>query len=303
VHLMGGLGNQMFQYAFGRRLSMANGASLVIDASGYRFAGTPDPRTGVRTCGLSNYPVSGVIVSEPVPSVRGTSAASRRLRKISRGVRTLIERSKPYFDRTAVIEPAEMRFRFDPRVLARSFRGEIEVRGFWQTAQYFEDIADTIRTELSLKDAPRGENASVAESIRTSTSAAIHVRHGDNASTIAAKLGVLPRRYYEQAVEALRKEIQRARFFIFSDDWQWARTLLGEEPGFTYVHHNAIDEAHEDLRLMSLCQHHILANSTFGWWGAWLGKKEGQIVYAPRRYYQDADVPNPDLYPSEWRLV
>ena len=143
----------------------------------------------------------------------------------------------------------------------------------------------------------------MAESIRTSTSAAIHVRHGDNASTIAAKLGVLPRRYYEQAVEALRKEIQRARFFIFSDDWQWARTLLGEEPGFTYVHHNAIDEAHEDLRLMSLCQHHILANSTFGWWGAWLGKKEGQIVYAPRRYYQDADVPNPDLYPSEWRLV
>jgi len=70
-----------------------------------------------------------------------------------------------------------------------------------------------------------------------------------------------------------------------------------------YVSHNDETRDYEDLRLMSICKHHVLANSTFSWWGAWLGKKPGQIVYAPRRYYQNVDRPNPDLYPDTWRLL
>jgi hypothetical protein len=71
----------------------------------------------------------------------------------------------------------------------------------------------------------------------------------------------------------------------------------------TFVEHNGALDSHEDMRLMMLCKHHILANSTFGWWGAWLAKTPGQIVIAPRRYYLGRDRPNPDLYPPAWRLL
>jgi hypothetical protein len=147
-----------------------------------------------------------------------------------------------------------------------------------------------------------GKNQELAKAIQNSVSVAVHVRHGDNASHIAAGLGVLPRQYYLTAMQALGRELANPRYFVFSDDISWAKELLSGG-GITYVDQNRGARSYEDLRLMALGKHHVIANSTFGWWGAWLGKKEGQIVYAPKRYYQNVDRPNPDLYPPSWRQV
>ena len=99
------------------------------------------------------------------------------------------------------------------------------------------------------------------------------------------------------------QDLANPHYFVFSDDVSWAKDLLPAGDQVTHVDQNRGAHSYEDLRLMSLGKHHIIANSTFGWWGAWLGKKEGQIVYAPKRYYQNVDRPNPDLYPPTWRQI
>jgi len=211
--------------------------------------------------------------------------------------------TKPYYLRREIVEPEENHFRFDSRVHQIAFRGAVSVRGFWQTEKYFADISEVLRKELVVRHEMTGRDLKLAKALQDTVSVCVHVRHGDNANRIAALLGVLPRQYYLSAVEDLNRELASPHYFVFSDDISWARELLPRDMRVTYVEHNRGARSHEDLRLMSLGKHHIIANSTFGWWGAWLGKKGGQIVYAPRRYYQNVDRPNPDLYPAHWRLL
>ena len=308
VHLAGGLGNQLFQYAFGRRLARANGAALYLDASGYESAETPDYATGVRVFELSNFAIAGSILeggqhtaeTRPLPP---RSWVGRKLVKWGKLLIDLPRRTKPYYLRREIVEPEGNHFRFDPRVYNRTFRGALSVRGFWQTEKYFSDIEDLLRKELVVRHAPEGRNLELALALEGTVSVSVHVRHGDNASEIAARLGVLPRHYYSTAMDALDRELANPHYFVFSDDVSWATNLLPAGENVTHVDQNRGARSYEDLRLMSLGKHHIIANSTFGWWGAWLGRKDGQIVYAPKRYYQNVDRPNPDLYPAAWRQI
>ena len=109
--------------------------------------------------------------------------------------------------------------------------------------------------------------------------------------------------YYFRALEIINQNINNPHFYIFSDDIVWAKEQFSNLPHFTFVEHNSDERNYEDMRLISLCKHHVIANSTFSWWGAWLGKKEGQIVFAPKEYYRNKKQPNPDLYPEGWRLL
>jgi len=302
MHLMGGLGNQMFQYAFGRRMALANSAQLVLDASGYASAATAVPERGVRVLGLAHFRIVGSLMERAEPASGRALPVWRWIRKARVFVGRLGEAGRPYFLRRDIIEPAHQHFRFDRDVYARKVEGVVSVRGFWQTEAYFLEIEDTVRRELTLRDELRGKNAELASRIRQTESVAIHVRHGDNANAVAAELGVLPRDYYTRAVQELANEVREPHFFVFSDDIEWTKQLLGHQPAFTFVDHNGAERSHEDMRLISLCKHHVLANSTFGWWGAWLAKSPDQIVIAPCRYYLGIDRPNPDLYPRSWRL-
>ncbi len=303
VHLMGGLGNQLFQYAFGRRLAYVNGADLYLDASGYAGDVRPDPRQGIRICELGHFRIAGRLIGRAESTARGRRALRRKAEKAWLLLQSLGDARHPYYLRREIVEPEGNRFRFDRHIFERPIAGRVTVRGFWQTERYFADIQHLLRTELDVADELEGANASMARCIRESNSVAIHVRHGDNAGPVAPALGLLPAAYYRDVISALHAELKDPRFFIFSDDVQWAKELLGNDPQMTYAEQNGSADGHEDLRLMTLCKHHVLANSTFGWWGAWLGRKAGQIVFAPKRYYQNIDKPNPDLYPADWRLV
>ena len=308
VHLAGGLGNQLFQYAFGRRLSMANKVELYLDASDYENGAAPDYARGLRVCELSNFAIAGRII-EGRPAARprnarlGKTWPVRKLVKWTRLLLNLVGRIRPYYERREIVEPEENHFRFDPRVYGRTIRGAVSVRGYWQTEKYFSDIGNLLRSELVVRNGPTGKNAELAKLLQATSSVCVHVRHGDNANPAAQLLGVLPTEYYMTALRGLEKEVESPHYFVFSDDISWARNVMPAGARATYVEHNRGADSHEDLRLMSLGRHHIIANSTFGWWGAWLGRKEGQIVYAPRRYYQNTDRPNPDLYPARWRQI
>ena len=303
VHLMGGLGNQLFQYAFGRRLAMANGAELYLDASGYPSRVESDPAKGLRTCQLSEFNIVGSIFERPVSSPTRRRSSARIWRRVLRTLDLVADKRKPYYARREIVEPPENHFLFDSRVLARTIRGAVSIRGYWQSEKYFAQIEPELRQEITLRHALDSANQRLATLIMSTTAVGVHIRHGDNASAVAPSLGVLPAEYYAKTLMAVKKEVRDARFFVFSDDVSWAKEFLGDMVDVCYVEHNSPAKSHADLWLMSLCRHHVLANSTFGWWAAWLGRTAEQIVFAPRRYYQNVDRPNPDLYPLDWRLI
>lgn len=295
VSLTGGLGNQLFQYALGRRLARDNGFGLELDTSGYE-GHEPDSTQGVRICSLQHFNIKAELVGrKEVGSVcwRGW-------------LDSMIQRFKPYYARRSIEEPRNKSFVYDARLVRRRLRHSICLRyGFWQSEKYFLPIEQEIREELTFRNPPSGLNAVMASEIADDpVSVAVHVRHGDNASLSTCKLGVLPLSYYDKAIEDIHRQVENAHFYVFSDDPNWARSSLNMANAYvTFVNHNDARHDYEDLRLMSLCKHHIIANSTFGWWGAWLARHDRQIVYAPRRYYPELDIANPDLYPKEWRLI
>lgn len=303
VYLMGGLGNQMFQYAFGRRLALVNSAELVLDATGYGAGLRLDPLQGIRSCGLQHFRVEARIIHAGDVTAGKQIRIGRWMRKAGQAARRIADEIRPYYQRQYIVEPTRQHHRFDGRMRDRRFRGTLAVRGFWQTEGYFVDIQEKIRSELTLREELSGKNLELAGRIHECNSVAIHVRHGDNATKVAAALGVLQRDYYDRALEHVSRNVPNPHYFVFSEDIPWARGILGDHEKWVYVEQNNALKAHEDLRLMTLCKHHIIANSTFSWWGAWLGKKDGQLVVAPRRYYLGVERPNPDLYPRSWRLV
>jgi hypothetical protein len=303
VRLGGGLGNQLFQYAFGRRMSLANNADLRIDASGYEHIATPDPERGIRGLGLDHFKIQGTLIRHRTGARPLESWVVRKLRKYHDKVVRLLEKRTPYYLRQDVFEAEDKHFKFDECVYNRRITGEVTFHGYWQTEKYFKEVEDLVRHELTIKDELAGANAELADAIRITNAVCIHVRHGDNANEVATALGILPPEYFRQAVSQLVQQVPEPQFFVFSEDIPWARQMLQLDFPITFVSNNDDLRNYEDLRLMSLCKHHILGNSTFSWWGAWLGKKGGQIVYAPRRYYQNIDRPNPDLYPETWRLI
>jgi hypothetical protein len=249
VRLVGGLGNQCWQAAFGLSVSAARGEEVF-------FSYTPN----WRPYGLDAYLIDAHIVHESPTVYR---------------------------------EPG---FTFDPGVYSAP-RGATFI-GYWQTPKYFNE--GLIRAAFTLRNAPSSASQVVADQIRGSNSAFLHVRRTDYTQGHTRDYhGLLPMEYYTAAIEHVRKHCENTKFFVFSDDPQWCRETF---PEFTVVDHNATTP-HEDIWLMSLCKHAITANSSFSWWGAWLGDgAPGRIVVVPAKWFL-ADIDTKDLVPERWLRI
>lgn len=287
----------MFQYALGRRLSIIRGRKLLLDLSAYG-EGSRFNRFVKRRYELGHFQIqAGLACREdlyPFEKFLKQNLSSRILRRISAFGK--------YYKRVYIFEPPKNYFIFDSRVLSAELKSAVYLDGFWQSPKYFENIEKVIREDFAFKEPPDEKNQQMVNEISACQSVAIHIRHGDNATKIAAKHGVLPMEYYQKAIQNLAQKVSSPHFFIFSDDPVWAKDNLKLNYQKTFISHNNEEKVYEDLRLMATCKHHIIGNSTFSWWGAWLGKKSGQLVYAPKRYFMSASPPQ-DLYLSEWKLI
>ena len=295
VKLRGGLGNQLFQYAAGRCLAILNNTQLKLDLGGY-IQDRPDVQRGVRIYGLANFKINASLAD--AADLQFLTSQSARLR----GERFL-DKIKPYYLRRHVTEPHKNYFIFDRRLLRTSARPKIYLEGYWQSEKYFLANTDLILKEFQVKEAASGLNAQYLTQFKNEPAVAVHVRHGDNATALAMNHGVLPLDYYSRAGEIIKTKVAAPRFYVFSDDINWAKANLRLPDALTFVDHNDDLHNYEDLRLMSACSHHIVGNSTFSWWGAWLAQHPEQIVVAPKRYYVNQDVANTDLYPPAWQLI
>jgi len=208
-----------------------------------------------------------------------------------------VERFQPYYRRAVV---RERFFHFDPNML--KVPRDVYLEGYWQTEKYFKDIEGVIRQELIVKSQPSQVNIAMAERIGQVPAVSVHIRRGDLISDPATHQfhGICSLDYYNMAIEKIAQMVEKPHFFIFSDDPQWAQDNLKLKYPVTLVTHNSANEDYEDLRLMSLCKYHIIANSSFSWWGAWLNNAPDKIVLAPRKWFNDPGIDTRDVLSDSW---
>lgn len=264
--IKGGLGNQIFCYAAARRLALTSNAELVIDdVSG--FIRDWEFR---RQYALDHFHIP---CRKATPKER-LEPFSRYRRQLAK----LIARRQPFFQRRYIEQEGDD---FDVRLLNLKPQGQVYLDGLWQNEGYFKDVEQTIRDDLRIIPPTDVLNQRMAKEIRNSNAVALHVRWFDAPGSAA--INNISSGYYQRAIALMQEKIDSPRYFLFSDDPESARAKLGlDKVCVTLVGHNKGDEnAYADLWLMSLCKHYITANSTFSWWGAWLGSSVEKFVICP----------------------
>lgn len=289
--LKGGLGNQMFQYAMARRLALRHGTVLALDL---RSLLAPAPGDSVRPFELDQFHVVAQLAAES-DAVELSGRYKGNLQRYLTGVRRMTGRA-----RFRVNCYSERSFQFSPEVLL--LPSDTYLDGFWQSERYFADVESHIRQEFRLRHPPGEESKKAAEKIKRVEAVSLHVRRGDFITNPSAANfhGSCSLDYYRLAVEIVTGCIASPHFFVFSDDLDWAQRELQLSHPHSFVDHNGPDAAHEDLWLMSLCKHNIIANSSFSWWGAWLNQNDRKVVIAPRNWFRNPDIDTSDLIPSSW---
>ncbi|VAX34856.1 Alpha-1,2-fucosyltransferase [hydrothermal vent metagenome] len=290
--LMGGLGNQMFQYAAGRSLAHKHGVDLKLDISYFQ------------SCQLRKYALEVFNIGSSFATQEEIEALTTRKVGIAERIYNRIRRrpARPpasYIDQTCRIEPHVL---FDSEILNLS--DNIYLDGYWQSEKYFIDIESIIRREFAINIPLNEDINEIAKEIASCESVNIHIRRSDYVSNKHTNQyhGVCSLDYYYQCIEQLVKIIKKPYFFIFSDDPQWVRDNLKTSYPFKIIEGN-LDKGYEDLRLMSLCRHHIIANSSFSWWGAWLNPQKDKIVFVPKQWFAQEDLNINDIVPDSWTKI
>lgn len=287
VRLNGGLGNQMFQYATGRAIADRIGIDLSVNLDEL------SNETGsVHT--QRHYELSKLNVRTDSVSNNGKIPAQSLLSKTFFRIR---EFTGKVLDQRIV---AEKFFYFDPAILEIS--SSCVLTGYWQSEKYFQSSRRKIIEDFRPREVMNSVNRDTAESIASTNSVSIHVRRGDYVTNSQANKfhGLCGLDYYQKAIKFIQNRASNTHFFIFSDEIDWVKENLNTDSPTTYISDNAGDESYWDMQLMKECKHHIIANSSFSWWGAWLSENDDGIVIAPEKWFSDPKINTNDLIPLRW---
>lgn len=286
VNLKGGLGNQMFQYAAGRSLSLHLGKSLLLDRSFYCHNGN-------RQYELNILNINENYIESPKNILKRFW--------VNRNNQLLCNLANQFLPEYSVKLIIDEEMGYDSNIFSNA--GIIRLAGYWQCDSYFQSIANTIRNEFSFKYAPSLTNSRMIEHINNfEDSVCVHIRRGDYLSTPQNRLiyNCCGLEYYKKAISTMAERLNNPMWFIFTDDPEWAQEHLSFCQPSKIINHNLGQQNYEDLRLMKHCKNFIIANSSFSWWAAWLAKNQKKIVIAPRRWYADNQNRSPDIVPDSW---
>ena len=292
AHLMGGLGNQMFQYATGRALALRLGVPLKLDISW--FASIP------KECTERPYMLD---------AFSGICAAFATEREVDdlvyapRGLLGRLLRRPRRHTASYVVEPYFAHWKGFEQLTA-----PVYISGYWQNEIYFKAVADAIRQDFAFPPLPAGAAEEMADHINaTNNAVAVHIRRGDYESNPAIKRvhGLCSVAYYQKALACLAEHnAAQLILFLFSDDPVWVRNHFDACGHRTRIvdfpaHYDA---PWHDMHLMSLCKHHVVANSSFSWWGAWMSVRRG-LVCAPRRWFAEETKKDYTPAPTSWMVI
>lgn len=276
TRLHGRLGNQMFQYAAAAGLAARVGSQVALDARGAVARGEgvltrvfdlplvePELQPPLKSDGLLRYGLWRAF---------GTSPKFRRERGLG----------------------------YNPQI--ENWADGAYLHGYWQSEKYFAHIADDIRRAFAFPDFSNTRNIEMAARIGEAQAISLHVRRGDYVSLNAHVL--CDQSYYEAALARILGALDGTpTVFVFSDDPQWAKDNLPLPVDKVVVDFNGPDTDFEDMRLMSLCRHNIIGNSSFSWWAAWLNQTPGKQVSGPSKWFGDPNLSNPDILPTDWHRI
>ena len=290
--LMGGLGNQMFQYAFGKMLSLKRNVPLKLDLTFLNDRSYKENFT-YRNYALNIFNIKQSFASE--------NELIPFLKNKNKKVVNLITLFFPFVHHHLYLK--EPHFNFFPMALNAS--GNTLIDGYWQSEKYFKNISDVLRREFTLKNKISGQSSEISIRIKNSNSVSIHFRRGDyqNNPHISKYHGVCDLDYYYRAVNLMSSKIADPKYYIFSDEPQWAMENFKINFPVEFVTHNSVNNNYEDMLLMADCRHNIIANSSFSWWGSWLNSHKDKIVIAPSRWFNDPKKNITDLLPDTWLKI
>jgi hypothetical protein len=280
-----GLGNQLFQYAIARKISLQKHTSLYLDLRYYHHVYASDTFRSFR---LNHFNVDYKVFDDAPVLIYLSKLTKLFPNRSFSPFFKLIREGNDGFNGQALKENALF----------------VYLSGFWQSEKYFKDIEETLQNELTLRTKPSELYTKYLDLIGNETNAvSLHIRRGDyvNNSQFKDQFGFLGLDYYKRAVDMFNQEVAGPRFFIFSDDLEWVKENLTFVSNLTFVDCHGENSDIEELMLMRACHHHIIANSSFSWWGAWLNKRKDKKVVAPKKWFNNMPGLNTDdLIPSNW---
>lgn len=278
IKLTGGLGNQMFQYALGRVLSLKNNSQLKLDTSIYN---TDQSGITARKYVLGVFDIKENFTTKFEISKLSTS--NKLFKKIG-----LVKKTH-YIEKEANI--------FDRKIM--SAVGDIYLDGYWQAEKYFIEYRDQILKDFTLKNKLSESVKKIENEILNTNSISLHIRRGDYVTDQKTNKfhGLCSLDYYKKAIKYITDKNSNCIFYIFSDDIEWVKNNLKIDNKTVYVSNGSIQD-YEELYLMSQCRHNIIANSSFSWWGAWLNKDVNKVVIAPKKW--DNSGKSNDIVPGSW---
>ncbi len=294
VKLMGGLGNQMFQYAVARSLSKAHNTTMRLDLT---YLLDRRPR---EDCVYRNYDLGIFNISEnfTFPYMLTKLIGNLKNSRLTSFLTKFSMHNKKIF--------SEKHFYYHNEIT--SLENNVYLSGHWQSPKYFSDIVDIIRQEFTFRKPIADISAELLKKILKKNSVCVNVRRADfiNLKNANKNHGVLDMEYYNKAIGIIAKKVETPHFFIFSDDVDWCTKNIKPDFTTTVVSHKHAGEKFKDyLQLMLSCKHFIIPNSTFGWWAAWLNTNKDKIVIAPKNWFKDKkkNAQTMDLMPSDWLRI
>lgn len=287
VKITGGLGNQIFQYAFAKALQYKYPQMKVeLDTHFYEEKEVHNGYELENVFGINEqYYVGNSTVRELINKIHVKLGIVRGAKSVQR---------KDYFAEISIGYFLDC---------TDDISEEMYFDGYWQSESYFDNITEQVRSALKFTPINEGKNARVAQIIDETVSVALHVRRGDYLSS-GRYICLGNTQYYKEAVKLLKEKIPAPRFFVFSDDIEWCRNELNLPADSIFVDWNNGSNSFRDMQLMSMCKHNIIANSSFSWWGAWLNSSPEKIVIAPNHFYKkDSGFDDSMLIPKKWITI
>lgn len=279
VRIKGGLGNQMFQYAF--YLVLKRKMPWIV--FGVEFDG----------CKYHHYGYELDKIFDISTKLQGCIAEC--LLKLNSHGMINIHECKELEQNYWTFSEDMLKIRLKP----------MQYIGYFQTEKYFQKIQDKVRRHFSFKEEILNEQTMnlAAELKMTANTFSIHIRRGDYLKLQETQTVFLD--YYVRAFNYLNEHVlhNHGNGYVFSDDVEWARENVNIYDNLTFVDWNKGDDSWQDMYLMSLCKHNIIANSTFSWWGAWLNKNETKMVIAPKKWWANCNSEESDIIPNEWIII
>ena len=274
IKIKGGLGNQLFQYALGRAVALHHKSPLKLDL------------TIFKTYELHKYLLDQFAIQADMATENEISELKGKNNPLFSALRKarLIKR-KSYFKE-------KRSSHFDASVFKND---DVYFDGYWQNELYFSGIRELLLREFESISSMSDVGCAYLECIKKSNSVSLHIRRGNYLNL--KNVNVLDVDYYMKAVDYLRKSIENPTFFIFSDDLEWCKNSLGFLDNSIFVDRTKTEI--DDLKLMSFCQHNIIANSSFSWWGAWLNQNSKKTVIAPKDWLLN-DPGSSNVILSDW---